>query len=181
MRVAGHQATQRRGPIARGFLGLLGGLLLSSISQAADLDLSAYRGKVVYLDFWASWCGPCKQSFPWMQAMKETYDRQGLTVIAVNLDMDRADADKFLERFRPTFEVRFDPNGKLAAFYKVFERLAILGFRGEHRDSTRSALRHRRLQIDRESISSGASFALKRPAEFGALGLEFLRAPGAVG
>jgi cytochrome c biogenesis protein CcmG/thiol:disulfide interchange protein DsbE len=119
MRVAGHQATQRRGPIARGFLGLLGGLLLSSILQAADLDLSAYRGKVVYLDFWASWCGPCKQSFPWMQTMKETYDRQGLTVIAVNLDMDRADADKFLERFRPTFEVRFDPKGKLAAFYNV--------------------------------------------------------------
>ena len=51
--------------------------------------------------------------------MKDTYDRQGLTVIAVNLDTDRADADKFLERFRPTFEVRFDPEGKLAALYKV--------------------------------------------------------------
>jgi thiol-disulfide isomerase/thioredoxin len=119
MRVAGCQATQRRGPIARGFLGLLGALLVGSIAQAADLDLSGYRGKVVYLDFWASWCGPCKQSFPWMQTMKDTYDRQGLTVIAVNLDRDRADADKFLDRFRPTFEVCFDPKGKLAAFYKV--------------------------------------------------------------
>jgi cytochrome c biogenesis protein CcmG, thiol:disulfide interchange protein DsbE len=119
MRVAGRRATQRRGPIARGLFGLLGLLLLRPVAQAADLDLSAYRGKVVYVDFWASWCGPCKQSFPWMQTMKDTYDRQGLTVIAVNLDMDRADADKFLERFRPTFEVRFDPKGKLAAFYKV--------------------------------------------------------------
>lgn len=118
MRVAGHRATQR-GPVARGFFGLLGVLLLGPIAQAADLDLSAYRGRVVYVDFWASWCGPCKQSFPWMQRMKDTYDRQGLTVIAINLDMDRADADKFLERFRPTFEVRFDPKGNLAAFYKV--------------------------------------------------------------
>jgi thiol-disulfide isomerase/thioredoxin len=108
-----------RGRIARGFLGLSGALLLGAMAQAADLDLSAFRGKVVYLDFWASWCGPCKQSFPWMQSMKDTYERQGLTVIAVNLDMDRANADKFLDRFRPTFEVRFDPKGELAEFYKV--------------------------------------------------------------
>jgi hypothetical protein len=46
--------------------------------------------------------------------MKDTYDRQGLTVIAVNLDMERADADKFLDRFRLTYEVRFDPKGELA-------------------------------------------------------------------
>jgi cytochrome c biogenesis protein CcmG, thiol:disulfide interchange protein DsbE len=119
MRVAGHSATQRRGPLAHGFFGLCGVLLLSRIALGADVDLSAYRGKVVYLDFWASWCGPCKQSFPWMQAMQDTYRGQGLTVIAVNLDMERADANKFLNRFRPTFEVLFDPKGSLAAIYKV--------------------------------------------------------------
>jgi cytochrome c biogenesis protein CcmG/thiol:disulfide interchange protein DsbE len=119
MRVKGHRVTQHRRPIACGLIGLLGVLLLGSIAQATDLDLSAYRGKVVYVDFWASWCGPCKQSFPWMQAMKDTYNRQGLTVIAVNLDMDQADADRFLVQFRPTFEVRFDPKGELAMFYRV--------------------------------------------------------------
>ncbi len=51
--------------------------------------------------------------------MKETYERLGLTVVAINLDTDRADADKFLARFKPTFDVRFDPKGELAESYKV--------------------------------------------------------------
>src|ERR1700678_2087156 len=119
MRVAGHRAAQRLGVVARGFLGLLGVLVLGTLAQAADLDLNAYRGKVVYLDFWASWCGPCKQSFPWMETMKRTYAGQGLEVIAVDLDGDRADADRFLAQFHPTFDVRFDPEGELAEAYKV--------------------------------------------------------------
>jgi thiol-disulfide isomerase/thioredoxin len=118
MRVAEFRAAQNR-PIARWLLGLSAALLLNTVSQAAGLELGAYQGKVVYVDFWASWCGPCKQSFPWMQTMKDIYGQQGLMVTAVNLDLDRADADKFLERFRPTFEVLFDPKGSLAEFYKV--------------------------------------------------------------
>lgn len=51
--------------------------------------------------------------------MKETYEREGLTVVAINLDTDRADADKFLAKFKPTFDVRFDPNGELAESYKL--------------------------------------------------------------
>jgi cytochrome c biogenesis protein CcmG/thiol:disulfide interchange protein DsbE len=93
--------------------------LLAPAWAAAPPDLDQFRGRVVYLDFWASWCGPCKQSFPWMQAMRDTYDRQGLTVIAVNLDMSRVDAEKFLHQFNPTFDVRFDPTGKLAESYQV--------------------------------------------------------------
>jgi thiol-disulfide isomerase/thioredoxin len=95
-------------------------LLSASIAKAdAPVDLQEFRGRVVYLDFWASWCGPCRQSFPWMQRLKSTYEDQGLAVIAVNLDTSRADADKFLTQFRPTFEVRFDPTGTLAELYKV--------------------------------------------------------------
>src|SRR6202453_5010500 len=101
-------------------LGLWFCLLSVPIVQAdAPLDLHGFRGRVVYLDFWASWCGPCRQSFPWMQTMKSTYEVQGLTVIAVNLDTNRAEADKFLNRFHPTFEVRFDPRGDLGELYKV--------------------------------------------------------------
>lgn len=89
------------------------------VYAAPPLDLTSLRGRVVYLDFWASWCGPCRQSFPWMEAMKSTYGAQGLEIITVNLDRDRADADRFLKQFHPTFDLRFDPKGELAEQYKV--------------------------------------------------------------
>ena len=92
---------------------------MAPTKAAAPLDLAGLQGRVVYLDFWASWCGPCKQSFPWMQSMKAMYETQGLTVIAVNLDAERADADRFLDRFKPTFDVRFDPKGEFAEFYRI--------------------------------------------------------------
>lgn len=85
----------------------------------APLDLNGLRGRVVYLDFWASWCGPCRSSFPWMQTLKDNYGDKGLVVVAVNLDSKRKDADRFLDSFHPTFDVRFDPKGDLAEIYKV--------------------------------------------------------------
>jgi thiol-disulfide isomerase/thioredoxin len=91
----------------------------ATVNAASSLDLTGTRGHVVYLDFWASWCGPCKQSFPWMESLKSTYGDQGLDIVAINLDAHRADADKFLGQFHPTFEVRFDPQGKLAEAYQV--------------------------------------------------------------
>ena len=88
-------------------------------ARAAAVDLAEFRGSVVYLDFWASWCAPCRQSFPWMQTMQDAYGAQGLRVVAVNVDQYRADAEQFLAKFHPKFDVRFDPQGEVAARFKI--------------------------------------------------------------
>jgi thiol-disulfide isomerase/thioredoxin len=103
----------------KGILVSIGLVLFAPAWAASPLDLSTLRGQVVYLDFWASWCGPCRQSFPWMQALKTSYENQGLAIVAVNVDADRADAEKFLAQYKPTFDVRFDPQGKIAELYNI--------------------------------------------------------------
>ena len=83
------------------------------------LRLGNYQGKVVYLDFWASWCGPCRQSFPWMNMLQEKYADQGLQVISVNLDARRPDADRFLAAVPANFVIAFDPAGVTPRQYGV--------------------------------------------------------------
>ncbi len=84
-----------------------------------EINLRDFKGKVVYLDFWASWCKPCLKSFPWMTAMKSKYAEQGLEIIAVNLDKDRKLAKKFLDKVDVNFQIAFDPDGDTATQYKL--------------------------------------------------------------
>jgi thiol-disulfide isomerase/thioredoxin len=84
-----------------------------------SLDLNSFRGKVVLVDFWASWCAPCKESFPWMQQVLSRYADRGLVVVAVNLDRDRRLAEQFLGSLNPTFPIVFDPQARLAEHFKV--------------------------------------------------------------
>ncbi|MDE2136256.1 MAG: TlpA family protein disulfide reductase [Gammaproteobacteria bacterium] len=107
---------------ARRALALLLMLSLVPLGDAAGpdpLDLPGLRGKVVYVDFWASWCAPCRQSFPWMDGLARDLGPRGLVVIAVNVDHQRADADRFLSEFTPSFRVSFDPGGNLAQRFHV--------------------------------------------------------------
>lgn len=76
-------------------------------------------GKVVYVDFFASWCGPCKVSFPWLKAMHEQYAAQGLVIVAINVDKDRADARRFIAHFSPSFLIGYDRAGKTAEAFHV--------------------------------------------------------------
>jgi cytochrome c biogenesis protein CcmG, thiol:disulfide interchange protein DsbE len=92
---------------------------LTATGPAGPVSLAALKGKVVYLDFWASWCGPCRQSFPWMAEMQSRYRAKGLHVLAVNLDAKREDADKFLAQTPAAFAVAFDPRGVSARAYAL--------------------------------------------------------------
>ena len=87
--------------------------------QQKQVKLSDYRGQIVYLDFWASWCQPCRKSFTWMNKMQSLYGEEGFKVIAINLDESRQKADKFLQQIPANFDVAFDPRGNTAESYQV--------------------------------------------------------------
>ncbi len=110
--------------------------LLSAVSAAAlevgqsapDFDLagkngrvklSDYKGKTVYVDFWASWCGPCKQSFPWMNEMHAKYAAQGFVVLGINVDAKQSDAVNFLQTTPAKFDVAFDSKGVSPRSYEI--------------------------------------------------------------
>ena len=101
-------------------LGLAFFALTAAAADTADvLDLTRFRGKVVLVDFWASWCEPCRHSFPWLNAMQAKYGDRGLVVIGVNVDRDRADADRFLRDVPAEFQIVYDPAGTLASRYDL--------------------------------------------------------------
>jgi thiol-disulfide isomerase/thioredoxin len=81
--------------------------------------MERHHGKVIYLDFWASWCVPCRKSFPWMNAMQSQYKSQGFVVLSINLDANRALATKFLQETPATFEVIYDEKGLLAKKFQL--------------------------------------------------------------
>ncbi len=114
---------------------LLAALLTWAPLAAADsgLNLSSYEGKVVVIDFWASWCVPCRRSFPWMNDMHDKYTADGLVIIAVNLDRSADDAAQFLAKYPAKFEIAYDPTGVLAKKYgvEVMPSSIIIGRNGE--------------------------------------------------
>jgi thiol-disulfide isomerase/thioredoxin len=96
---------------------------LALTAVAADsgnpLDLERLRGKVGVVDFWASWCEPCRHSFPWLNEMQAKYADRGLVIIGVNVDRDGAEAERFLRETPARFRIVYDPAGALATRYDV--------------------------------------------------------------
>ncbi|MEP6607830.1 MAG: TlpA disulfide reductase family protein [Burkholderiaceae bacterium] len=88
------------------------------VGTPKPVRLTDMKGQVVYVDFWASWCAPCKQSFPWMNEMQAKYGPRGFTVVGINVDQKREDADKFLNATPAKFAVGYDTTGKVAEVYQ---------------------------------------------------------------
>ena len=81
--------------------------------------LAEFKGRVVLVDFWASWCAPCKASFPALDSLHEELHGDGLEVVAINVDEDKKDAQAFLEGKSPSMLVLFDPQGRSPQDFKV--------------------------------------------------------------
>ena len=91
------------------------------IIESSDFALDDIDGSVVYLDFWASWCLPCRDSFPWMQQMVTQYHDQGLRVVAVNLDHSQEDMQAFIDEYGALFPIVQDPT------FQLFRQHSLVG------------------------------------------------------
>lgn len=92
-------------------------LLAAETSDVLSLD--SLRGKVVYLDFWASWCGPCRLSFPQLESLRQELGPRGFEVLAVNVDEFAPDALRFLEDLSVSYPLVRDGSGETPALYGI--------------------------------------------------------------
>ncbi|MEM9254725.1 MAG: TlpA disulfide reductase family protein [Pseudomonadota bacterium] len=88
-------------------------------SGGDNIRLSEYRGQVVLINFWASWCGPCRQEFPHLDDLHEKYTDLGFTVFGVNVEQDRQSADRVLREIPVNFPILFDDENVVSELYNV--------------------------------------------------------------
>ena len=84
-----------------------------------NLRLAEQRGNIVLVNFWASWCGPCREELPKMEALQQSYQDLGFTVLAINVDDNPAKAENLLSEVDVSFPVLFDPEGKISQEYNL--------------------------------------------------------------
>jgi thiol-disulfide isomerase/thioredoxin len=92
---------------------------IKAIKDGKEISLSVLKGKVVYLDFWASWCRPCALSFPYMNELSKKYRSDGLELVAVSLDESKDEANSFLSQHPVDFSIAHDPEGECPKAYGV--------------------------------------------------------------
>ena len=90
-----------------------------ALEGPGQLSLADYRGKLVYLDFWASWCPPCLVSLPELEALRQEYAGRGLEIVAVNLDRDLEQARRFLKKHPVGYASASDPEGRIPRTFEV--------------------------------------------------------------
>jgi len=84
-----------------------------------NLRLSDYRGQVLLVNFWASWCGPCRQEMPLLENLYKRYKKLGFTILGVNVDTDSTKANHYLRDMSVTFPIVYDNSNKVSKAYSV--------------------------------------------------------------
>ncbi len=92
---------------------------LTTLDGTENYDLTKFQGKVVYVDFWASWCPPCIRSFPFMNQLQHDLKDQGLHVVAINLDEKLVDAEEFITKYPVEISIASDPESQCAKDFGV--------------------------------------------------------------
>ncbi|MEM9058096.1 MAG: TlpA disulfide reductase family protein [Pseudomonadota bacterium] len=87
--------------------------------DGSNLRLSELRGQVVMINFWASWCGPCRQEMPLLDELYQQYEPLGFTLLGVNVEQDVADAERLLKDAPVSFPVLYDPDNAVTKAYDV--------------------------------------------------------------
>jgi peroxiredoxin len=92
--------------------------------QLADINgktvsLDDFQGKLVFLNFWATWCGPCRSEMPYIQDLYEEQPETGVTILAINVGEDLAEVEEFLKERNLTFPVLLDISGTVAKKYNI--------------------------------------------------------------
>ena len=108
-----------------------------ALDGGKSLSLAAYRGKVVYLDFWASWCPPCLTSLPLLEELRKEFPSDQFQILAVNVDQDPEKARKFLERTRRRLSERDGSEGPHAGDLRHRDDADLVPDRSQRRDPLR--------------------------------------------
>jgi len=93
--------------------------VVAVLDGGRSVNLADYRGQVVYLDFWASWCAPCRESFPFMNELQRELAGKGLQILAVSVDKTPEDARRFLARYPAQFTVALDAAAACPAAFQL--------------------------------------------------------------
>jgi peroxiredoxin len=89
------------------------------VRAGGELALSSLRGQVVMINFWASWCGPCRQEFPALDQIYRKYKPMGFTLVGINVESEKTDAERFLGQQSVSFPILFDPDNQVSGQYGV--------------------------------------------------------------